>query len=296
MNPLETDAREETVSFCRERYPEFGSTVYLLERYRHAAQEQERDRFAGLPAVSRQTTEPGGHGCMSAAECGAYLDGVFRKVFRDRPDAAREICCLAENLADTGNTGTIASTELPEALREWSDLTPLQPDFLTLMAALAGAHLYRHRHAGSIPDEPVQNHPEGVCPECGLRPHYGILTGSEGNRELECWLCRTRWQFPRIECPHCGETEQEKLGYFFVSDIPECRIHFCHSCRRYVKIYDLRKESLEDPNLWILHLATLDCDDAAHMEGFDPASGLYWHDAAAADPEEEISTGGETLQ
>lgn len=120
---------------------------------------------------------------------------------------------------------------------------------------------------------------EGHCPVCGHRPHFGLLRDDDGARVLECWLCSTRWMYPRLKCPFCQNVDHEELGYFVVESMDACRLHFCSKCNRYLKMFDLRQHQGDGSILAIHNLATLSCDLVAAREGFDPGSELQWIDA-----------------
>lgn len=117
----------------------------------------------------------------------------------------------------------------------------------------------------------------GNCPLCGEKPHYGLLRPKDGAKELECWLCGTRWLHPRIKCPFCGNEKQEELGYFTADNREICRINYCKQCHQYCKMIDTRKfETGSDVFLPVHNLATLSYDLLARQEGFTPGSGLEW--------------------
>lgn len=117
----------------------------------------------------------------------------------------------------------------------------------------------------------------GNCPLCGERPHYGSLRRDDGAKELECWLCGTKWVHTRIKCPFCNDEEQDDLGYFTAENQEICRINFCRRCHQYSKIIDARKlDAKSDIILAIHNLASLSHDLLARQEGFTPGSGLEW--------------------
>ena len=117
----------------------------------------------------------------------------------------------------------------------------------------------------------------GDCPLCAEKPHYGLLRPEDGAKELECWLCGTKWVHTRIKCPFCGNEEQDDLGYFTVEDQEICRVSFCQRCRQYLKIIDARKFDASGGIILSIHnLASLSHDLLARQEGFAPGSGLEW--------------------
>jgi formate dehydrogenase maturation protein FdhE len=121
---------------------------------------------------------------------------------------------------------------------------------------------------------------EGHCPLCGEKPHYGVLRADDGAKELQCWLCGTRWVHTRIKCPYCGNEEQEDLGYFNVEGQETCRVNFCQKCHQYCKIIDGRRLKGGGQIFLDIHnLASLSYDLAARQEGFTPGSSLEWVNA-----------------
>jgi FdhE protein len=71
-----------------------------------------------------------------------------------------------------------------------------------------------------------------------------VLRGTDaqadgGRRHLVCAICLTVWPFRRIVCPHCGEEDEARLGYFQASVYPHVRVEACDTCRHYLKAVDL---------------------------------------------------------
>ncbi|MDQ7794249.1 MAG: formate dehydrogenase accessory protein FdhE [bacterium] len=123
----------------------------------------------------------------------------------------------------------------------------------------------------------------GRCPQCGGRPHYGLLAGQEAARVLECWLCGTRWRYPRLQCPYCENSRQDTLGYFTLPEEPGIRVCFCRSCDCYLKVYDSQHLAEVEVDLRILNFATLAHDVAAVQQGFRPGSGLILASTGSTD-------------
>jgi FdhE protein len=92
------------------------------------------------------------------------------------------------------------------------------------------------------------------CPRCGGAPQLAILDplagsapGDAGSRQLLCATCLTTWPFRRVLCPHCGEQDERKLGYFQSQALDHVRADACESCRRYLKTIDLGRLGLAVP-------------------------------------------------
>lgn len=108
---------------------------------------------------------------------------------------------------------------------------------------------------------------KGYCPICGGEPLMARLDRESGGRWLFCSLCHYEWLFRRLECPYCGNTDQESLRYFYSEDEKGYRVDVCDKCRRYIKTADARKMVLVR-NLFVEYLITLPLDIVAEKEGF----------------------------
>lgn len=109
----------------------------------------------------------------------------------------------------------------------------------------------------------------GQCPVCGQPPLMGMLRPDDGARILECWLCRAQWGFPRLQCPSCGTSDQERLRLFTFTGDDAHRVHICDECGRYLKVVDARLMGRE-PVLALEDAATMSHDSAALREGLIP--------------------------
>ncbi|MCJ7806101.1 MAG: formate dehydrogenase accessory protein FdhE [Clostridia bacterium] len=155
--------------------------------------------------------------------------------------------------------------------------TVLEQDLATFLFSLMLSSLYRQYLQSSAEVLRTDLWEGGDCPLCGEKPHFGMLRPEDGAKQLECWLCGTRWVHTRIKCPFCNNEEQESLGYFTIEGNDICRVNFCKSCRQYYKIFDARKFQTDgDLVLTVHNLATLDYDLKAKEEGFTPGSCLEW--------------------
>jgi FdhE protein len=79
------------------------------------------------------------------------------------------------------------------------------------------------------------------CPVCQRRPQLAVIRpeGDGGKRLLLCPLCNTEWEFRRVLCPNCGETNHEKLPRYSTPDFPAVRVEACDTCHTYLKSVDL---------------------------------------------------------
>jgi formate dehydrogenase accessory protein FdhE len=104
------------------------------------------------------------------------------------------------------------------------------------------------------PADRDQVQPDVRCPFCGGAPQLAVLRATEtqadgGRRHLLCAICLTVWPFRRILCPHCGEEDERKLGYFHAADSPyrHVRVEVCATCQHYLKSVDLATAGLAVP-------------------------------------------------
>ena len=109
----------------------------------------------------------------------------------------------------------------------------------------------------------------GYCPVCGLWPRMARIEPEYGRRILWCVGCDYQWPFPRMICPFCYETDQEKLGYLTVETLDGYRIYTCENCHRYLKTRDERENSISiKTSLDLDYLQTSQLDEAAIADGY----------------------------
>jgi Uncharacterized protein involved in formate dehydrogenase formation len=106
------------------------------------------------------------------------------------------------------------------------------------------------------------------CPVCGGKSDLAFLSKDNGARWLVCSRCDTAWLFLRLECPFCGNQEQDSLAYL-ASEDEVYRLYTCGKCHCYIKAIDLRRAQKEV--LFPLErIITLDLDRQAHEAGYNP--------------------------
>ena len=107
--------------------------------------------------------------------------------------------------------------------------------------------------AGVTPGDRAPAQAANRCPRCAGAPQLSILetaaaASAEGSsRLLLCAMCLTQWSFRRVLCPHCGEEDERRLGYFQSPAFEHLRLDACHSCHRYLKSVDLGRLGLAVP-------------------------------------------------
>ncbi|MFC2010043.1 formate dehydrogenase accessory protein FdhE [Chloroflexota bacterium] len=106
------------------------------------------------------------------------------------------------------------------------------------------------------------------CPVCHGKPDLAFLDSERGARWLVCSRCDTKWLFQRLQCPYCGNQEQDGLAYF-TDDKGVYRLYVCEKCQKYIKAVDLRNAG-QDVILPLERLLTLDMDRQAQEKGYKP--------------------------
>ena len=109
---------------------------------------------------------------------------------------------------------------------------------------------------------------QNFCFMCGGPPQVAVLRDlpdALGRRSLMCSICATEWRFQRLTCPHCGETEADKLPVHTAESIAHVRVDACTTCSRYIKTVDLRKRGDADP--LVDELAAVELDIWAQDQG-----------------------------
>jgi FdhE protein len=99
-----------------------------------------------------------------------------------------------------------------------------------------------------------------VCPVCGGRPQVAVLRpeGEGGKRFLVCSFCNTEWEFRRILCAVCEETDHERLPRYCAEDISSVRVECCDTCKYYLKSVDMTTDGLAVPLVDEVATASLD--------------------------------------
>jgi FdhE protein len=109
---------------------------------------------------------------------------------------------------------------------------------------------------------------QSFCFVCGGPPQVAVLRDlpdALGHRSLMCSICATEWRFRRLTCPHCGETEADKLPVHTAESIAHVRVDACTTCSRYIKTVDLRKNGTAVP--LVDELAAVELDIWAQEQG-----------------------------
>lgn len=126
----------------------------------------------------------------------------------------------------------------------------------------------RETRGSQVDTHPPADWTENFCYACGALPQVAVirdLPDAVGIRTLSCSMCATEWRFPRLTCPHCGETAADQLPVHTAESIAHVRVDACGTCSRYIKTVDLRKEGNAVP--LVDELAAIELDIWARAEG-----------------------------
>ncbi len=156
----------------------------------------------------------------------------------------------------------------PAALLATGVSEPLLADIIqaTLKPLLVG---YSKALLGSIKQETWRR---GYCPICGGNPDFTLLHKDYGERWLLCSRCDSQWVFQRLQCPYCGNQNQDTLAYFS-NDAGLYRLYVCDQCQQYLKAIDLRKTE-EEVIISLERLFTLGIDVQAQEHGYSHSGAV----------------------
>ncbi|MHB8799427.1 MAG: formate dehydrogenase accessory protein FdhE [Thermoanaerobaculia bacterium] len=93
------------------------------------------------------------------------------------------------------------------------------------------------------------------CPVCGGSPYHGYLDPESRRKVLICGTCLCPWTAPRLQCAFCGNSQQDRLFYYYEEQAPRQRIDCCEVCRSALPV-TLESES-DQPFPLHDHLASL---------------------------------------
>jgi len=99
-----------------------------------------------------------------------------------------------------------------------------------------------------------------ACPYCDGAPQAAVLRpeGDGGKRFLLCSFCLQEWEFRRVVCPWCGETDHHKLPRFGSDELPHVNVFACDTCKHYVKAVDMTVTGFAVPLIHEVAAAPLD--------------------------------------
>ena len=203
----------------------------------------------------------------------SLLQEVFNEVtatFADFPELFGEI---PQNLKEVSE-----ATLIKKAVKGWFEEAKL-PDTIAdsevnrhLLEAIIHATLrpFLTSQAKALLGFVKQEHwRRSYCPICGGSPDFAFLDKEIGARWLLCSRCDTEWLFQRLECPYCGNNDQNTLAYF-TDDKGLYRLYVCEQCHTYIKAIDLRHAPSE-VLLPLERIITIDIDRQGQEKGYQPS-------------------------
>lgn len=286
------------IELCERKYPSFAAMAGAVA----AVLEAERE-FSGKPGYDGE----GGAGAFSSEEMQErmkkdeslglgtleieipVLQALLAELARAVTQTDESLGKAAEELRVQLEVSwprdrvTASVEEIRQAWEQAAQDRSVAVDLSTFLGVVTLASLFKRQAGSAVSALDTSAWRRGDCPVCEARPHFGVLRPEDGAKVLECWLCGTRWQHTRLQCPFCGNRETDSLGFFTLEQDKSCRLHFCEKCSSYYKLFDLRGQAEEDVTLLVQHMATLSIDYLALKEGFIPGSGLPWVEYAGAE-------------
>ena len=103
-----------------------------------------------------------------------------------------------------------------------------------------------------------------VCPICGGKPGFAVISREDGSRSLFCPRCHSVWPYRRTTCPFC---ESDRNVVYYASENQSYRLYVCEACKHYLKTIDLRRTD-RDPVLPVERIITVGMDLAAQEKGY----------------------------
>ena len=240
------------------RYPHAAD---ILRLYRALLDPQEDAFHAALSSPSPLVGEGQGGGLteLSAFAVTHVLPGIIDATIEAGPPVLRD-----------GVIALFASADLEDLMRRWLDGETVLPVETYLARTCVSPLLEALAQSPSPPVDPFH------CPACAGLPQlsYHSLSGEplvSGPRYLLCSRCSQSWNFSRMTCASCGESNGTRLPIYQEAErFPHARVDGCATCRRYLLTFDLRRDSRAVPI--VDELACLPLDLYARDQGFTKIS------------------------
>jgi FdhE protein len=117
---------------------------------------------------------------------------------------------------------------------------------------------------------------KGSCPICGASPMIASIEEGIPRRWLHCSRCLHAWEFSRVICPACANTDQRAMTYFSVEGSDHDSTFTCEACHSYLitvnKVGDLAQFDAEVAALSLIHLDVL-----MQEKGYTPMAETAWN-------------------
>jgi formate dehydrogenase maturation protein FdhE len=170
----------------------------------------------------------------------------------DRYPATRAILLFYAELAEWQGTAAARRLSPEQALPELAELVRRAgpPDLARAANGLTGLPDLDAPPPGSF-FALAARQPSAACGAAHSLPQAGCLeTLGEGQAlRLVCSLCLGHWDFPRLQCPACGEAGEGRLGLYSAPEFPHLQIQACETCHAYLQLVDLTREPAAIPEV-----------------------------------------------
>lgn len=199
------------------------------------------------------------------------LEDLVGAVTERRADAAPALAkAVQSGQLDIAELTSAVLEGLPQSVHERAEALGLDVPLTASLLSLTLFPVLASIRAGLEPLLSAGSWTEGYCPACGSFPKLGEFRGLEQTRFLRCGLCAAAWQFPRLQCPCCGNRDHRQLGYLHVEgEEGKCRAGTCEECRQYIKMVSTLTP-LSPLQLFVTDVATVHLDLLAAERGFSP--------------------------
>lgn len=243
----EAPGRAELADACSRELPLFGLFPVQLDAQRLA-----RDAADIAACIA-------GKGLMEPAVAAALQQAAWPQLLGEAglelagSDPAAFLDELAGSMAESGTetAAAVAAAQVASlALR-----CQLEQPAQRALAALRAEGLFEACH-------PL------LCPCCGSEPalsHVGGQTSSQGRgRVLACLQCGAAWEFQRVRCARCGQTNPGHLHYFSLEGDDAHRLHLCDDCSGYMRTLFSEQGSLAPVSYEVEDVVMARLDAVAH--------------------------------
>ncbi|MFC1910051.1 formate dehydrogenase accessory protein FdhE [Chloroflexota bacterium] len=157
-------------------------------------------------------------------------------------------------------------SDLKELTRSWFNNETMTESQISMIVHVALKPFLEACRDAVIGSFNIEQWRRGYCPVCGGMPDIAFLEKENGAKWLLCSRCDARWIFQRLECPYCGNNDQDTLAYF-TDDQELYRLYVCERCNSYIKAIDLRKTE-DEVILPLERYFTIDLDSQAQSKGY----------------------------